>query len=121
VRQGTVKKIQFSVPLFVAKPELRKLILAMLRKGMTQHAIARELRKSVGTIGHHVKVLRKSGAYAGSGSPRKRQYYRVAITYSDGGTSANRVFKERSKAVKFAEKQKKSAVVKKASIKAILR
>ena len=106
------------MPLFVAKPELRAQILAMLREGMTQHSIARKLRKSVGTIGHHVKVLRKSGAYKHHGPQGKRRYFRVIITYISGGTSANRVFKERSKAVKFAERQKKSLVVKKASIKA---
>jgi predicted transcriptional regulator len=109
------------MPLFVAKPELQAEILGMLKEGMTQRGIARKLRKSVGTIGHHVKVLRKSGAYKDSEVLCKRHYFRVAITYSDGGISANRVFRERSKAVKFAEKQKRSSVVKKASIKAIVR
>jgi predicted transcriptional regulator len=109
------------MPLFVAKPELRAQILAMLKEGMTQRAVAQKLHKSTGTIGHHVKVLRKSGAYTGSSAQSKHHYFRVTITYSDGETSGNRVFKEHSKAVKFAEKQKRSAVVKKASIKAILR
>ena len=109
------------MPLFVSKPELRAQILAMLQQGMTQHAIARELHKSVGTIGHHVKVLRKTGAYKHHGAQKKHNYFRVIITYSSGGTSANRVFKERAKAVKFAERQKRSLVVKKASIKEIVR
>ncbi|HEY6128799.1 MAG TPA: winged helix-turn-helix domain-containing protein [Candidatus Acidoferrum sp.] len=105
---------------FVAKPELQAQILGMLNQGITQHAIARKLRKSVGTIGYHVRVLRESGAYTGK-AEHKRRYFRVAVTYIDGETSANRVFKERSKAKKFAEQQKKSPVVKKVSVKIFVR
>jgi hypothetical protein len=51
---------------------------------------------------------RKSGQKA----EREHHYFRVVITYSDGETSGNRVFKDRAKAEWWAARQKKSAVVK---------
>jgi len=44
----------------------------------------------------------------------EHHYWRVIITYSDGETSGNRVFKDRAKAERWAERQEKSPVVKKA-------
>jgi hypothetical protein len=45
---------------------------------------------------------------------REHHYFRVVVTYSDGETSGNRVFKDREKAEEWASRQKKSPVVKKA-------
>jgi hypothetical protein len=36
--------------------------------------------------------------------PERRHYFRVIITYSDGETSGNRVFKDRAKAERWAER-----------------
>jgi hypothetical protein len=47
---------------------------------------------------------------------REIQYFRVIITYSDGETSGNRIFKDRAKAEKWAERQRKSSVVKKVTV-----
>jgi hypothetical protein len=47
---------------------------------------------------------------------RAHHYFRVFITYSDGETSGNRVFKDRDKAERSAERQRKSGVVKKVAI-----
>jgi hypothetical protein len=47
---------------------------------------------------------------------RKIEYWRVVIVYSDGETSANRVFKDRNKAASWAGRQEKSNVVKKCRI-----
>lgn len=49
---------------------------------------------------------------------REHQYLRVVITYVDGETSGNRVFKlkERAKAEKWAARQEKSPVVKRVKI-----
>jgi hypothetical protein len=44
----------------------------------------------------------------------EHHYWRVIVTYSDNETSGNRVFKDRAKAERFAARQEKSAVVKKA-------
>ena len=41
-------------------------------------------------------------------------YWRVIVTYNDGETSGNRVFKDREKAEEWAAQQEKSPVVKKA-------
>jgi len=41
-------------------------------------------------------------------------YWRVIVTYDDGETSGNRVFKDREKAKRWAERQRESPVVKKA-------
>jgi hypothetical protein len=46
---------------------------------------------------------------------RKRQHWLVTLTYSDGETFG-RVSIDRKKANKFAERQKKSSMVKKARI-----
>jgi len=51
----------------------------------------------------------------------EHHYFRVVITYSDGETSGNRVFKDREKAVRWATRQKKSRVVKKAVIEPFVR
>jgi DNA-binding NarL/FixJ family response regulator len=48
-------------PLTRHSRELRAQILAMLKKGKSQNAIARELDKSLGTIGYHVSRLRMAG------------------------------------------------------------
>jgi hypothetical protein len=45
----------------------------------------------------------------------------VVITYSDGETSGNRVFKDRANAERWAERQKKSAVVKKGMLEPFVR
>jgi hypothetical protein len=47
---------------------------------------------------------------------RKIDYWRVVIVYSNGETSANRVFRDRNKAVAWAGRQEKSSVVKKCRI-----
>jgi hypothetical protein len=44
---------------------------------------------------------------------RERHYFRVLITYDNGETSGNRVFKDREKAEEWAAGQKKSPVVRK--------
>jgi hypothetical protein len=49
-----------------------------------------------------------------AGSKAEHHYFRVVITYSDGETSGNRVFKDRAKAERWAARQEKSKVVKKA-------
>jgi hypothetical protein len=51
----------------------------------------------------------------------EHHYFHVAITYSDGETSGNRVFKDRAKAEKWAARQKKSPVVKKTVIEPFVR
>jgi hypothetical protein len=50
-----------------------------------------------------------------------RWYWRVIITYSDGETSGNRVFKVRAKAEKWAARQEKSAVVKRTKVEEFVR
>ena len=47
---------------------------------------------------------------------RKHSHYLVTITYGDGETFG-RVYIDREKAEKFAERQKKSPVVKQAKVK----
>ena len=56
-----------------------------------------------------------------TGSGLEHHYFRVVITYSDGETSGNRVFKDREKAEEWAARQKKSPVVKKAVIEPFVR
>ena len=51
----------------------------------------------------------------------EHHYWRVVVTYSDGETSGNRVFKDRGKAEIFAARQKKSPVVKKAVLEPFVR
>jgi hypothetical protein len=51
----------------------------------------------------------------------KHHYWRVIVTYSDNQTSGNRVFKDRAKAERFAVRQKKSPVVKKAVLEPFVR
>ncbi len=48
-------------------------------------------------------------------------YWRVIVTYSDNESSGNRVFKDRAKAERFAVRQKKSGVVKKAVLEPFVR
>jgi hypothetical protein len=60
---------------------------------------------------------RKSGQKA----EREHHYFRVVITYSDGETSGNRVFKDRAKAERWAARQEKSGVVKKVSVEEFVR
>ena len=50
-------------PLTRHSAELRAQILAMLKKGKSQNQIARELNKSLGTVGYHVGRLRLAGLY----------------------------------------------------------
>lgn len=52
---------------------------------------------------------------------REHHYFRVVVTYSDGETSGNRVFKDKVKAEKFAARQKRSATVKGATLKPFVR
>jgi hypothetical protein len=52
---------------------------------------------------------------------REIQYWRVIVTYSDNETSGNRVFKDRAKAERFAVRQKRSGVVKKAVLEPFVR
>lgn len=52
---------------------------------------------------------------------RQLEYFRVTITYSDGETSGNRVFKDRAKAERWAERQKKSPVVKNIAVEPFVR
>ena len=52
---------------------------------------------------------------------REYHYIRVVITYSDGETSANRVFKDKNKAEEYAACQKKSLAVKGATLKPFVR
>jgi hypothetical protein len=56
-----------------------------------------------------------------AGSEAEHPYFRVVITYSDGETSGNRVFKDREKAEEWAVRQKKSPVVKKAVLEPFVR
>ncbi len=49
------------------------------------------------------------------------QYWRVIVTYNDGETSGNRVFKDREKAEEWAARQAKSGVVKKAVLEPFVR
>ena len=51
----------------------------------------------------------------------EHHYWRVIVTYSDGETSGNRVFKDREKAEEWAVRQKKSPVVKKAVLEPFVR
>ena len=51
----------------------------------------------------------------------EHHYWRVIVTYNDGETSGNRVFKDRAKAETFAARQKKSPAVKKAVLKPFVR
>ena len=46
----------------------------------------------------------------------EHHYWRVIVTYSDGETSGNRVFKNREKAEEWAARQEKSPVVKRVKI-----
>jgi hypothetical protein len=48
-------------------------------------------------------------------------YFRVIVTYGDGETSGNRVFKDREKAEEWAARQQKSPTVKKAVIEPFVR
>jgi hypothetical protein len=54
-------------------------------------------------------------------SERKIEYWRVVVVYSDGETSANRVFRDRNKAASWAGRQEKSNVVKKCRIEPFIR
>jgi hypothetical protein len=51
----------------------------------------------------------------------EHHYFRVVVTYSDGETSSNRVFKDKVKAEKYAARQKRSATVKSATLKPFVR
>jgi len=50
-------------PLTRHSAELRAQILKMLKRGKSQNQIARNLKKSLGTIGYHVSRLRLAGLY----------------------------------------------------------
>jgi len=47
----------------LAKPDLQAQILDMLKRGMSQQAIAAQLHKGTGTVSHHVRSLRKAGLW----------------------------------------------------------
>jgi transposase len=47
----------------LAKPDLQAQILDMLKRGMSQQAIAAQLHKGTGTISHHVRSLREAGLW----------------------------------------------------------
>jgi len=51
----------------------------------------------------------------------EHHYWRVIVTYYDNETSGNRVFKDRAKAEKWAERQRKSRVVKEAVLEPFVR
>jgi len=53
--------------------------------------------------------------------PAPGHYWRVIVTYSDNETSVSRTFKERDKVERYAARQKKSPVVKKALIEHLVR
>ena len=48
-------------------------------------------------------------------------YWRVVVTYDDGETSGNRVFKDREKAERWTERQRESPVVKKTMLESFVR
>jgi hypothetical protein len=52
---------------------------------------------------------------------REHHYIRVVITYTDGETSGNRIFKDKIKAEQWAARQKKSLTVKSATLKPFVR
>jgi hypothetical protein len=52
---------------------------------------------------------------------REHHYIRVVITYTDGETSGNRVFKDKIKAEQWTARQKRSATVKGATLKPFMR
>jgi hypothetical protein len=52
---------------------------------------------------------------------REHHYIRVVITYMDGETSGNRVFKGKNKAKEYAARQKASPTVKKVTLKPFVR
>jgi transposase-like protein len=57
-------RYNFAVPMHhLAKPDLQSQILRMLREGMSQAAIARQLHKGTGTVSHHVRSLREAGLW----------------------------------------------------------
>jgi len=66
-------------------------------------------------------VLVESDMPKATKAKREHHYFRVIITYSDGETSGNRVFKDRVKAERWAERQKGSVVVKKAIVEPFVR
>jgi len=51
----------------------------------------------------------------------EHHHWRVIVTYDDGETSGNRVFSDREKAERWAERQRRSPVVKKTMIEPIVR
>ena len=58
---------------------------------------------------------------ADSEKGKEYRYWRVIVTYNDGETSGNRVFKDRAKAERFAARQEQSLVVKKAVLERFVR
>lgn len=52
-------------PLTRHSAELRTQILALLKRGMSQNQIARELDISLGTVGYHVGRMRLAKIYKG--------------------------------------------------------
>ena len=66
----------------------------------------------------HALSLRRMrrGAMPQEKSKRTTDYWRVVILYSDGETSANRIFKDQNKAASWARRQEKSKVVKRCRI-----
>jgi hypothetical protein len=52
---------------------------------------------------------------------REIHYWRVIVTYSDNEASGKRVFKDRAKVERFAVRQERSGVVKKAVLEPFVR
>ena len=52
---------------------------------------------------------------------REHHYMRVEITYTDGETSAHRVFKDKTKAKEYATRQEASPYVKRVTLKPFVR
>lgn len=52
---------------------------------------------------------------------REYHYFRVVITYIDGETSGHKIYHDRTKAEKWAERQNLSPMVKKATVEPFVR
>jgi hypothetical protein len=52
---------------------------------------------------------------------REHRYFCVFVTYSDGETSGHKVFKDRAKAERYAERQRRSGIVKKTVLEPFVR
>jgi hypothetical protein len=66
-------------------------------------------------LGYSVKSTKKKQTVYGKDKRRKHRHYLVTVFYRDGERFA-RVYTDRTKAASFAERQKKSPVVKSARV-----